>query len=206
MLASLGWDVLATDTPNVIATVLSRNVLQNVAALPPDSGSIETRELDWTVKPEKWTWDDDKVIASAAREDSQAPTNSDLKSSLHQVDSSLQFPGPPFDLIVTSDTVYSPELARPLLRTIHALCDASRQRSAAHTRCPPVYLCIERRDPGLIDRTLAEAASVWGFSVVRIPHKKVAKAMEKGGVNWDGEDWEGIEIWKLTLVANAVLP
>lgn len=109
----------------------------------------------------------------------------------------------PFDLIVTSDTIYSPELVQPLLRTLHALvCGAPKWAPAQHARCPPIYLCIERRDPALIDRTLAEAKSIWGFAVLRIPHRKVAKAMGKGGVKWDQEDWAGVEIWKLTLVPN----
>jgi hypothetical protein len=189
-LAVLGWDVLATDMSNVIATVLSHNVVQNAAALPADSGCIEIRELDWSVPPEKWIWDNDNVIASASSQSAK------LLSIQEQ--SSLHLPGPPFDLIVTSDTIYSPELAQPLLRTLHALCNTSR----ASARCPPIYLCIERRDPALIDRTLAEAREVWGFTVVRVPHRKVVKAMDKGGVKWDQEEWEGVEIWKLTSVAN----
>ncbi|KIM80751.1 hypothetical protein PILCRDRAFT_822017 [Piloderma croceum F 1598] len=196
-LAALGWDVLATDVSNVITTVLSQNIARNTAVLPAGSGCIEIRELDWTVTPEKWSWDNDRVIASASCENPQGA--SDLQLSSLQVESSLQRPGPPFDLIVTSDTIYSPELARPLLRTLYALYSASR---TPHTRCPPIYLCIERRDPTLIDRTLAEAKDVWGFTVVRIPHRKVVKAMDKGGVKWDQEEWEGIEIWKLTSAAD----
>jgi len=107
--------------------------------------------------------------------------------------------GPPFDLIVTSDTIYSPELVQPLLRTLHALCYASKAALPPPARSPPVYLCIERRDPYLIDSTLSEARSIWGFTVTRIPHKRISKAMEKGGVKWDKEDWEGIKIWKMTL-------
>jgi hypothetical protein len=198
-LASLGWDVLATDLPNVITTVLSQNIGGNVAALPVDSGSIEIRELDWTVPPENWTWNDDTTIASTC-ERSQAA--SDCTLPLSQVNSGSQ--GPPFDLIVTSDTIYSPELVLPLLRSLHALCQMSRKSSASNIRSPPVYLCLERRDPALIDRTLAEAKNVWGFTAVRILHRKIAKAMDKGGVKWPREDWEGIEIWKLTLVASVI--
>jgi len=192
-LASIGWHVLATDIPNVVSTVLSKNIVRNAASLPVDSGSIEIRELDWTVPPENWTWENDTVIASATS--SEGRQASDLEPSSLRLDPSIQTIGPPFDLIVTSDTIYSPELVQPLLRTLCALCCASRRASA----CPPIYLCIERRDPDLINRTLAEARSVWGFTVIRIPHRKVAKAMEKGGVKWDQADWEGVEIWKLTL-------
>jgi len=197
-LTSLGWDVLATDIPNVISTVLSQNITQNVPILPAHSGAIDVRELDWTVSPEKWSWDS-QVIASASSNATQ-----DLKPSLG---SSRKLLGPPFDLIVTSDTIYSPELAQPLLRTLFALCSASRRTSACalNVLYPPIYMCIERRDPALIDRTLAEARSIWGFTAVRIPHRKVVRAMEKGGLKWIEEDWEGVEIWKLTLSANAKL-
>lgn len=191
-MASIGWDVLATDIPNVISTVLSQNIKRNAAVLPADSGSIEIRELDWTVPPAKWSWDNDTFIASCSTE-----AASDLKPSSFRLDSIIQTIGPPFDLIVSSDTIYSPELVQPLLRTLYALCGAS-----SAPRCPPIYLCIERRDPALIDRTLAEAKSIWGFNVVRIPRRKVAKAMDKGGVKWDPEDWAGVEIWKFTLLAN----
>jgi hypothetical protein len=200
-LASLGWDVLATDIPNVICTVLSQNIAQNAAILPPDSGSIEICELDWTVPPEKWSWNNlnDKVVASEL-----SLSASDLKLSSLRSDLAIQPLDLPFDLIVTADIIYSPELAQPLLRTLFALCGASN-RVSAHVRSPPIYLCIERRDPTLIDRTLAEARGVWGFTVVRIPHRKVAKAMEKGGVEWKLEDWEGVEIWKLTLPTDVKL-
>jgi hypothetical protein len=189
-LASLGWDVLATDIPKVISTVLSRNIAQNTAVLPIDSGTIAIRELDWTVPPEQWQWDNSNAIASS---DSTRPS---FISGPSRSEKPL---GPPFDLVVTSDTIYSPELTQPLLRTLHALCYASIAAPALSARSPPVYLCIERRDPSLIDSALSEAQSVWGFDVTRIPHKRISKAMVKGGVKWDKEDWEGIEIWKMTL-------
>lgn len=189
-LASLGWDVLATDKPDVINSVLSNNIANNTAVLPVDSGSISIRELDWTIAPDKWTWDDSKIIASASREAPASKTELDLDDALYR---------PPFDLIVTADTVYSPALAQPLLRTLHALCDASRSESTLRSRSPPVYVCIERRDSTLIDLTLEQARTLWGFTVTRIPYRKVSKAMERGGLQWAAEDWEGVEIWKLVL-------
>jgi hypothetical protein len=105
---------------------------------------------------------------------------------------------PPYDLICAADTVYIPSLVEPLLRTIHALCKLSVAASA-RSRSPTVYICIERRDTALVDRLLSEAKNTWGFLVVRIPHKRLAKAMEKGRVTWAKGEWDGIEIWKLTL-------
>lgn len=105
---------------------------------------------------------------------------------------------PPFDLIISADTLYLSSLADPLLRSLHALSVQSIQASSSN-RPPPIYLCVERRDPILMDRTLSDANHVWNFTVERVPHKKVAKAMQKGGIRWPKHEWEGIELWKLSL-------
>ena len=103
---------------------------------------------------------------------------------------------PPFDLILSADTVYTHELIAPLLRVIHALSTASH---ALSHRYPFALVCVERRDPSVLDAFLAEARSTWNFSVERIPRTKLAKSLEKGGLNWDSSDWDGVEIWKLRL-------
>lgn len=120
-------------------------------------------------------------------------------------------------MIVSSDTLYSPGLTQPLLRTIRALSVLSTHTHThthatasadtaigAPARAPPVYLCIERRDPVLIDRALAEAREAFGFLVERVPHRKLARALDKAGAAWDKEDWDGIEIWKLRLDAKSI--
>jgi hypothetical protein len=185
-MSALGWDVLATDMPHIISTVLTQNVQNNLAQLPPASGTIQIRELDWTVPPELWAWGNATVIASASP---LSPSPEPLNQ---------HFLNPPYDLICSADTVYSASLVEPLLRTLHALCKLSAAASAS-SRAPPVYLCIERRDLALVDRVLSDAKNTWGFDVDRIPHRKLAKAMREGGVKWDLDEWEGIEIWKLTL-------
>jgi len=188
VLSTLGWDVLATDLPDVVSSVLTGNIARNASQLPPDSGDIQVRSLDWTVHPEQWVWNNDEFVAS------NSPSQNE--------DESGQTFQPPFQLIISSDTLYSPNIVDPLLRTLHALSTLSFSSTSA-ARYPTVYLCIERRDPVLIDRAISAAENDWDFKVERIPHKKVTKAMVKGGVNWQKEDWEGIEIWKLTLVADA---
>ncbi|KAK0459640.1 putative methyltransferase-domain-containing protein [Desarmillaria tabescens] len=100
-----------------------------------------------------------------------------------------------FDLIITADTVYTPHLVQPLLRTLHALASGS-------SRPPPIFLCLERRDPALVDRVLLEARSHWGFKTEQIPYRKISKALDKSGLKWAKEDWEGVEIWKFTLDVN----
>jgi protein N-lysine methyltransferase METTL21D len=175
---SLGWDVLATDTKHTISSVLSPNIAMNYTPSTGGDPIIQTRELDWLVPPMSWDWTNPVAVASTTPHTSSTGTTG----------ANLQ---PPFDLIITSDTIYTPELVQPLLRALHAAALASRS--------PPVYLCIERRDPALVDRALSEAQDVWGFTATRVPHRKVSKAMEKGGLKWKKEDWDGVEIWRLKL-------
>ncbi|KAF9532255.1 hypothetical protein CPB83DRAFT_847524 [Crepidotus variabilis] len=185
-LASLGWDVVATDTPHVVTSVLKRNISTNLSTLPSGSGTVQVRELDWLVPHEQWTWDNPSIIASSA-------TLSELTTS------SPDLLRPPFDLIFTADTVYATELIEPMLRTLSTLsCPLSS------SNVPPVLLCVERRDPRLVDRLLSDAKEKWGFTVERIPHRKVAKALEKSGTHWEKGDWEDVELWKLKLRPGAI--
>lgn len=171
MLASLGWNVLATDQSAIIP-ILSRNIANNL----PATGFISVAELDWTVPPENWAWDTNGQFVGASH------------SNIARTADTQQATG--FDLICSSDTVYSPELVSPLLRTIHAL-------SSLSSKPPPVLLCLERRDPALVDRLLDEAKATWNMRAERIPQKKLSKAMAE--LNWDKQDWDGIELWKLQL-------
>ncbi|KAH9934621.1 uncharacterized protein B0H18DRAFT_869423 [Fomitopsis serialis] len=181
-LCSMGWDVLATDLPDVISAVLSSNVARNTSQLPVGSGTVQVRALDWTVPPDQWVWDNATFIGLPEGPEADHP---DLVETLR----------PPFDLIISSDTLYATEIVQPLFRTLHALTTLSAKHGC---RSPPVYLAIERRDPLLIDLALADAVRLWDFTAERVPHKKIVKALEKGGANWDKEDWDDVEIWKLT--------
>jgi len=186
-LCSMGWDVLATDLPDVISAVLSSNVARNTSQLPAGSGTIQVRALDWTVPPDQWVWNNATFIGLPGGPETDHP---DFVETL----------GPPFDLIISSDTLYATEIVQPLFRTLHAMTTLSAKHGC---RSPPVYLAIERRDPLLIDLALADAVKLWGFAAERVPHKKIAKALEKGGAKWDKEDWDDVEIWKLTRKTNS---
>lgn len=182
----MGWNVIATDLQDVVAAVLSPNISRNRANLPPGSAAIEVRVLDWTVPPDSWLWNNSNVIASQHLDVSahpvwEAPT-------LH----------PPFDLIISSDTLYLAELVTPLMRSLHEVSRLSISASP-EAPAPPIYLCVERRDPRMMDCALSEAKEVWNFKVERVPHKKLSKAMEKGGVRWGKGEWDDVEIWKLVL-------
>lgn len=178
----MGWDVVATDLPVIVDSVLERNIRNNSSVLPLDSGTAHARSLDWTVPPEEWSWDNPKVIGCAMPSPSPTPPGEE-KDLL----------GPPFDLIITADTVFSPALTTPLLRTLKAMCDYS---VTAGTKAPPIYLCLERRDPLLVDQVLADAAKIW--TVKRVPHNKLSHAMQKSGLEWDKSEWEDVEIWTFT--------
>lgn len=182
-LASLGWDVLATDISHVISSVLDKNIKNNLSALPIGSGRLQIRELDWCVAPENWTWDHELAIASHA----------ELPSSAH----SSELLCPPFDLIFSADTVYSMELVQPMLATLHALSKLSATHPSS-THFPPILLCIERRDPPLVDRLLNDAKDKWNFRVERIPHRKFVKIVEKS-TQWNRSDWDDVELWRLQL-------
>jgi len=185
VLSSMGWDVLATDTRHVISSVLSHNISSNLSRLTAASGVVQVRELDWAVPPENWSWNDPATVATSSPTDASPsiPDSGDLLK-------------PPFDLIVSSDTLYIPELISPLLRTLYSI---SSQSMTASRRPPAVYLCIERRDSAVIDRALHEATTCWGFDVQRIAHRKLIKSLEKGGIKWSQDEWSGIEIWRLKL-------
>ncbi|KDQ18029.1 hypothetical protein BOTBODRAFT_29341 [Botryobasidium botryosum FD-172 SS1] len=212
-LAHLGYDVLATDIPAVVRAVLSQNVHANTTYAPgrfDGRGTVYVRELDWSVLPSEWTWSNAKAITAPAnpgvdvkspspspptRADAPpAPTTQTSASDSKSEDNHLC---PPFDLIVSADTIYDPALSSHLLRTIHALVTLSVSSSPRST-VPPVYLCLERRDPALVDQTLKQAQEVWNFHVGSVPKKNLVKAMEKGSVKWEEHEWEDVEIWKLT--------
>ncbi|KAH9966728.1 hypothetical protein BC827DRAFT_1124803 [Russula dissimulans] len=177
---SLRWDVLATDTAHTISSVLAPNIASNSLTPSVNDGIIQVRELDWLVPPESWDWTNPVAVASPSTSASGTRSTNSIPT--------LR---PPFDLIISSDTIYTAELVQPLLRALHTAAIASGS--------PPVYLGIERRDSAVIDHALSEAESVWGFTVTRIGHGRVSKAMEKGGLKWKKEDWDGVEIWRLKL-------
>jgi len=195
VLASLGYDVLATDTAHVCASVLRDNISANAHLVP---GRVHVRELDWDIDPREWNWDDLYSITSPA------PST--------RVDDPHDVLSPPFDLIVSTDTIYDAALVTPLFKTIHALSVLSYTSTlsppsstiGSHstqnispripTRKPPlVYLAVERRDPTLITTALTRASAEWGLLFQRVPNKKLKRAGV--GMGWDAKDWEGVEVW-----------
>ncbi|KAI0337072.1 hypothetical protein BDW22DRAFT_1416037 [Trametopsis cervina] len=185
-MCSLGWDVLATDLPDVVDSVLSQNIKDNLPMLPPGSGTIHVRVLDWNVPPTEWVWHDDTAIASETRKpsDNSTPTVTTATRII-----------PPFDLIISADTVYSLHLIEPMLRTVNHIRTAGVTSGFTPTRWPAVYICLERRDPIVIERLLNDARKT--YAVEQVPERAMLRAMEKYGLTWDQDDWDGLEIWSL---------
>ncbi|GAA5958092.1 hypothetical protein JCM3765_002806 [Sporobolomyces pararoseus] len=179
-LASMGYEVLSTDLELIVNGVLERNIKGNESNLGINGFNqprLETKVLDWFRDPKEWEW--------SQKDDIEEP---------------LQ---PPFDLIVSADTVYDPELSQPLLRTLHGLSSPPPSpQYTSSTSIPTVYIALEARDPQLVSGFLASAEKDWNFKCSRIDHPKLRKLVEskESGLGWEDEAvWEGVEIWKLKL-------
>ncbi|RSH84742.1 uncharacterized protein EHS24_006266 [Apiotrichum porosum] len=98
---------------------------------------------------------------------------------------------PHIDMVVTADTVYAPHLSPALWATLAAVC---RPDPAAGHAGVPLYIALERRDPGLVDSSL-EIGRQAGCDLRRVAHGRVAKIVERTW-GWKPEDWEGVEVWK----------
>lgn len=188
VLGALGYDVLATDTRHVCNAVLRHNMAANLPHLPTTAGLIQVRELDWNVACDAWQWNDPLCVTPAG--DASSSTSGDCGANPEPQGDLL---GPPFDLIISSDTLYDVSLVQPFFRTVQALAASSRKIEPL--KSPLFLLALERRDPQLIDHALACAP----VPLTRVPTKKVRKALERAGIHWKMSDWEGVEIWKGSL-------
>lgn len=203
-LSSLGYDVLATDVGEVVDRVLHRNVEANVDRVRSWAGvegrvygCIAVKELDWFVEPEKWRWDLVGTVTGGGSggSDGGRESESESESAPDSRKQGAALLGPPFDLVVTSDTLYMMELVEPLLRTLLA---ASLQSQKAGGKTPLVLVALEVRDKGVIDHAV-ERAKECGFECKKVPESKVKKCMNAAGLAWAREDWEGVEIWRWKL-------
>lgn len=182
----LGYDALATDIPAIVDGVLSHNLAANTPVAPsPSAPTLHARALDWFAPPSTW---DFSLPSITPPHPSACPT--DPPPTPH--------PRPPFDLILTSDTAYDPSLSSPLLRTLHHLATLSAAATPSG-RPPPVLLALEVRDPALIGAFLESARGEWGFKCSRVENGRLERLMGEGGVGWAGEEWEGVEVWRLVL-------
>ncbi|OCB84235.1 hypothetical protein A7U60_g8912 [Sanghuangporus baumii] len=239
VLAAQGWSVLATDTPTVVHSVLrpnirrnTRNTINTITANDRTTtttrllGTVQVRALDWTVPLEEWNWSDPESVTGSSSMTESGDIRIRTRMAREVTDENFEAPGeellgPPFDLIITADTVYSPDLIMPLLRTIkhlillsaspsqHTIASESKSESKSKFNskqkqkksCPPVYLALEKRDPAQLASFFSQAHDTWGLGAQRIPTPRIRRAMSRAGLShWKKEDWEGVEVWKLYLL------
>ena len=170
-------DVVATDIASIAPCLLAANLQHNRSPVL-DAPILESRTLDWIAHPDGWDW---------SRRDISSPDSPSSDESLL---------APPFDLIVTTDSVYHPSLSQPLLRALHAL---SSPPLAPLSRPPPVYLALEARDPDLIASFLKSAREDWLFKCSQTDNARLEKLLGEGGMGWSADDWDGVQVWKLQL-------
>lgn len=168
--------MLATDTAQIVDSVLHPNVLANTCEGnhgQPDvrlvgQGTVEVQELDWFKPATAWN------IPNRFK---SSPTKNEAIS--YDV-----------DMIITCDTVYSPDLIIPLLRTISILSDQSTT----------IYVSLEVRDPTLIQSFLDQAIGTeFRFSCSKVPEETLKRSLEVN-LGWreaERDDWLGVEVWKL---------
>lgn len=181
--ASLGYDVTTTD----IEPVLSRVLAPNVAVAPRGGGVIEARELDWF----------DAVDSAPTKDDDRAPqpppqgtSSSSSARGNPSSQSSLALLDAEYDMVVTTDTIYAPNMTPALWAAIERVCSPREGR-----RTPTLYIALERRDPRVVDAAL-EMGRAKGCTLRRIAQGRLVKALERAGWHWNPEDWEGVEVWK----------
>lgn len=185
-LSALGYSVLATDIEPSLTSILMPNIKGWTSSSSTWSGPLCVCRLNWNL-PINY-----RSIQSCLKstlhpghiQDGLIDLNHDSDENVQdtELESKIEF-----DLIVTTDTVYTSELIRPLLTTLKSLSDLS-------TRPPPIYLALERRDPALVENFFNMAEQL-NFKADQIDHSSLVKLTEQMG--WDLEDWEGVEIWKL---------
>ena len=193
VLASLGYRVTTTDISPSFEDVLVPNITNNTSSKVREDGNelsggragwgkVVTAKLDW--------FDYIGTVEEARTKALEWMTNND-PSPVSDPPSATTSPNVvPYDMIITTDTLYSPLLTLPLLSTLRSFSLLSP------SSCPPIYVALETRDPTLIAHSL-DLAKEMGFSLKKIAGGRVDKALGKSGWGWtDREEWEGIEIWK----------
>lgn len=173
-LAAAGFDTISTDLPILTEGLLGSNIAANEASIHgrlSKTRSVAVQALDWMDDPASWQWPDADKYC------------------------------PPFDLIVTSDSIYSEVLVAPLLRTVKSLSVLSGSRASTQNskECfPAVYLAYEHRDDAQYNSFLS-LAEVEGFRIKRVPQLKIRKAVD-AVLGWkDKSIYEGITVVQMKL-------
>nr|ODN91696.1 hypothetical protein L203_00946 [Cryptococcus depauperatus CBS 7841] len=172
VLASLGWEVTATDIEPVLSSVLSHNVTvcKRVLLQHGLPAEIKVGMIDW-----------EQYASGASEEAMEVGTKR-------------------WDMIVMTDTLYASHLIDPLWKTLIRLSSNTirppslslEQDKSERGAASPIYFALESRDPAMIAQALDRGRAL-RFELKKVGGR-VGKTLRKWG--WYKNDWEGVEIWK----------
>ncbi|PWN21851.1 hypothetical protein BCV69DRAFT_157432 [Microstroma glucosiphilum] len=202
LLAHMGWDVRATDLPEVLRGVMKKNGRENaVLERLGMKGRMRRRELDW----EQWTGTVEEVqrLTSSASDSSASSSSS---SSSEEENAPSQDEARRINLVLATDTLYVPHLVEPFWRTFSSLLTSSSSSSGSAVQAelqpelqPETHglVALERRDSPFITSSL-EAAQRFGLQLTRVSQKKLRRIV-RDALKWEEEVWCGVEIWEVKV-------
>lgn len=100
---------------------------------------------------------------------------------------------PPYDLVLSADTLYTPRLVSGLWHTFAR--ELARGRGS-EDRGGFGLVALERRDSAFIDESLAVAIREQGLELTRVDDAKLEEAVQRS-LGWTKELWDGIEVWEV---------
>lgn len=103
---------------------------------------------------------------------------------------------PPYDLVLSADTLYTPRLVSGLWHTFAR--ELARGRGSEDGGGFGL-VALERRDSAFIDESLAVASREHSLELTRVDEGKLRQAAEKS-LGWTKELWDGIEVWEVRRV------
>ncbi|PWN91407.1 hypothetical protein FA10DRAFT_265263 [Acaromyces ingoldii] len=211
VLAALGFDVITTDIDPPYSSVLLPNIAANS---PPPSrsggatrcgGQIITLLVDWTVAS-----DVDALLAEAdARGGADLVVTADTLYSPSIVDSLLACLAQlkrrgtqrQQQLDVQQEEEDEEEQKQRRKLEVKAKAKAGRgNKGTAKDRRTMILVALERRDPSLIEMSLARArSSEHRLEPDRVPQRVLNKAVDDhlGSCHWSRDDWDDVEVWHM---------
>lgn len=213
VLAALGFDVITTDIDPPYSSVLLPNIAANS---PPPSrsgavtrcgGQIVTLLVDWTV-----AGDVDALLAEAdARGGADLVVTADTLYSPSIVDSLLAclarlkrrgtLRQQQLDVQQEEKDEEEQEQRRKPEVKAKAKAKAGKgKKGTAKVNGTRVLVALERRDPSLIEMSLARArSSEHGLEPERVPQRVLNRAVDDhlGRCHWSRHDWDGVEVWHM---------
>ncbi|WVW78573.1 hypothetical protein I302_100529 [Kwoniella bestiolae CBS 10118] len=183
---ALGYKVISTDIEPVLSGVLRPNIENNLrvlrnSGLNLEEGDVYVEELDWMNIAS--LYDNSQIQIQLRNNDQEIGMGMDVPSELDYLKT--------IDMIIMSDTFYSPTLTFPLWKTLLYIS----RLTPTSNKPPIIYISLERRDPTLIDAAL-DLGREMGFELKKVNRSRLSREMQSSKWGWKGDDWEGVEVWK----------